>query len=400
MFKGTQNLTGTALATRAVQELAVDMNRLLAAEPGNLAFSPYSIAVALAMTRRGACGRTAEQMDAVLHSPDSERLSEHLNALSHLLESRAGEWRDPYGDKAHSVELDAANSLWGQVNSAWKRDFVDEIARQYGAGMRLVDFVSDAEDARSRINGWTADQTHERIPEILPPDVVGPATRLVLVNALYLKAPWREPFTRERTRPRPFTLSDGTTLEVDTMVRDLNRAELGEGPGWQAVRLSYAGDALATTVVVPEADLAQLEDQLDADMLRLMLTEPSQRGSVRLELPRWRLRSTIPLNELLQTLGMTDAFSGLADFSAMCDEPLHISAALHEAFIAVDEAGTEAAAATAVVMSRAAFRRSPVLKVDRPFLFVIHDVETAVPLFVGRVSDPSVLSPLGAVLEP
>ncbi len=378
-------------AVPAVQAFTVDLYGAIATGPGNVVCSPYSVAVALAMTRNGARGRTAAEMDVVLHSSPLARFNEGLNALARLVESRAETQRRADGSKA-TVSMDVANSLWGQRGVTWEQPFLELLGRYYGTGMRLVDYETDFEAARLAINGWTSRQTHGKIPKLLPPGIVDDGTRLVLVNAISLRAPWESPFTKESTKKGPFTLTDGSKVSVDTM-QDRPKVVITDGPGWRAACLPYAGGKLAMTVVLPSAGLAALERHFDADGLRAMLTATGRPQEVSVSLPRWTFRLASPLAEVLAALGMRTAFEPLAaDFSGITrQERLFISAVQHEAFIAVDEDGTEAAAATAVVAEMSALSAGgpPPFVVDRPFLFVLHDVDTATPLFIGRVTDPT-----------
>ena len=369
-------------AVASVSGLAGGLYDALAAEPGNLAFSPYSVAVALAMTLNGARGETAAEMRDVLHARDLGALNGGLAALSLHLEGLAGA----------TITIDTANALFGQRDTTWQQPFLDDLARYYGAGMRLVDYRIAAQAARDLINGWTARQTHDRITEIVPAGVLDALTRLVLVNAIYLKASWSEPFEREATRRRPFVTDTGRTVAADTMTAGLASARWGAGDGWEAVRLAYAGGELAMTIVLPEEGrLADVSASVATGGLTEILAA-TRRGGVLLSLPRWRFRTQTSLDEALRGLGMRVAFDErAADFRGMTrQEHLCVSTVLHEAFIAVDEDGTEAAAATAVVVRTVS---APVLEhevvVDRPFLFVVHDVAHLTPLFVGRVTDPT-----------
>jgi serpin B len=369
-------------AVASVSALAGGLYDALAAGSGNLAFSPYSVAVALAMTLNGARAETAAEMRDVLHVRDLGAFNSGLAALALHLEGLAG----------RKVTLDTANALFGQRDTTWQQPFLDDLARHYGAGMRLVDYRLAAEAARGLINGWTARQTHDRVPEIVPPGVLDAMTRLVLVNAIYLKAPWSEPFEPEATRRRPFVTDTGRTVAADMMTAGLTSARWGAGDGWEAVRLAYVGGKLAMTVVLPaEGRLDDVSDAVAEGGLTEILAA-TRRGGVMLTLPRWRFRTRASLIEALRGLGMRAAFDErAADFGGMTrEERLCVSAVLHEAFIAVDEKGTEAAAATAVVMQAVS---APMLEhevvVDRPFLFVVHDVAHLTPLFVGRVTDPT-----------
>jgi serpin B len=378
-------------AVETVQAFTCDLYRRLAATAGNTVCSPYSVAAALAMTRNGARGSTAAQMDAVLHAPPLGTLNAGLNALSRLVESREGRQVKADGEKA-TVSLDVANSLWGDQTTRWEPAFLDVLARNYGAGMRLVDYIGNADVAQTSINAWTADKTHGRITDIIPNGVLDQLTRLVLVNAIYLKAPWEEPFGAELTRSRPFERADGSHVDTDTMSAGLKSASYGDGPGWRAARLAYAGRQLAMTVILPDrVSLDHLEQSLDGRALARILTTPRPVQRLAIQLPRWKFLVASPLADHLSAMGMPLAFDpDRADFSGMTpDETLYIKAVLHQAFIAVDEEGTEAAAATAVVNELTSMPQTTVFEVDRAFLFVIHDVATATPLFVGRVSDPT-----------
>ena len=356
---------------------------------GNLALSPYSVAVALALTLNGARGATLDEMLAVLAADGTERLNGGLNALTQSVEALAGK-RRRLDRSTSDVALDSANALFGQRGVDWQDDFLDTLAREYGAGMRTVDFATATESARAVINGWTAERTHDRIEEIIPPDVLDPSTRLVLVNALYFKAPWLEPFEKGATGDRAFHLEDGSVVQVPTMNATLGSTSYGTGDGWQAVRMAYAGNDLAMTIVLPdEGRLTDVETAVGGGDLPSILASV-EATSVGLSLPRWTFLTATLLNDALQALGMRTAFTGDADFSGMTTQmDLVVAAVLHQVFIAVDEDGTEAAAATAVVVDEtSAMLPDQSVVVDRPFLFVIHDVEHGTPLFVGRVVDP------------
>ncbi|MDT3442389.1 MULTISPECIES: serpin family protein [unclassified Pseudofrankia] len=390
--RATADTGALAGAATAVRGLSGDLyRRMAAANAGNLVCSPYSVAVALGMTRAGAAGRTASEMDAVLHAsalgsgPDA--LPAGLNALTLAVESRAGK-RTLADGSTIEILVDVANSLWGQRQTPWEAPFLETLARYYGAGMRTIDFGADAAGATRAINDWTAKQTHDRIPTLLSPTDLDASTRLVLVNALYLRAPWQIPFGD--ARPAPFTRPDGSAVQARLMSLTLAQAGYATGPGWRAVDIPYAGGELAMAVVLPDPGrLDAIEAALDETALRGLLTG-FQPTAVELELPRWTFRTHAGLGDPLAALGMPTAFGGDADFSGMTRaEKLHIDKVVHEAFIAVDEQGTEAAAATAVAMAVSAILTEVRLTVDRPFLFVVHDRATATPLFVGRVVDPT-----------
>ena len=363
----------------------------LAGTEGNLVLSPYSVLVALGMTMVGAAGRTAEEMRSVLGVGDlGDRWHKGVNALTSHVEGLAGRQTRADGTKA-DVLLGTANQLFGERDVRWERDFLDILAKEYGAGLRAVDFRGAAEQARALINDWVEDQTDDRIEDLIPDGVLDALTRLVLVNAIHLKAPWEQPFEKQLTAVGTFRLADGDSVEVDMMHRPDLVGQVVTGEGWRAARIPYAGGRLAMTVLLPEgADLAPAE-RLLADTGTSVLTAPGEPTAIDLKLPKWSFRSPASLKEVLMELGMPSAFTA-ADFTPMTEEDLDlvISHVLHQGFIAVDEEGTEAAAATAVVMRETSAPIAVEFVVDRPFLFAIHDVEHRAPLFVGRVSDPSV----------
>lgn len=380
-------------AVDAMHAFAGGLYGRLSLEGGNIAFSPYSVAVALAMTRNGALGQTADEMDQVLGIQELAAHNDGVNALTQAVEGLAGTFETLAGDPA-VIALDSANALFGDGSVGWSDDFLGALAGSYGAGMRTVDYVGHTEEARTQINDWTADRTHDKIPEIVPEGVLDVLTRLVLVNALYFKAPWHQPFEEKQTTDRPFHRSETDTIEIPTMTAYLDTAPYGEGHGWRAVRLPYVSGTLAMTVVLPDPGaLADVEQKVARGELAVILETVVTDALVQLSLPRWKFRTQASLKDALSALGMPTAFAeSEADFTAMTDEDteLHIGAVLHETYVAVDERGTEAAAATAVVMQA---ESAPAVRVevlvDRPFLFVIHDVEHLTPLFVGRVVDPT-----------
>jgi len=379
-------------AVRSLHSLGAGLYAELAAtaDPtGNLALSPYSVAVALAMTQNGARGATRDEMLGVLAAADPARLNGGLNALTQHVESLAGTQRRADRTEAE-IALRSANTLFGEATTEFEADFVDTLAGDYGAGLHRVDFKNAFEAARVAINDWTAERTEDRIEDLIPEGVLDSMTRLVLVNALYLKAPWEQTFEPDLTEDRDFHLADDSVVKVPTMRLDTRAGLLGSGDGWQALQLPYAGRGLAMTVVLPDQGrLADVEAELAEGGLPAMVASVRP-AEVAVALPKWTFRIGAPLKEPLTTLGMPIAFeAGGADFSGMTKEAdLFIGAVLHQVFIAVDEEGTEAAAATAVIMQETSAPQYVPFTVDRPFLFVIHDVEHGTPLFLGRVADP------------
>lgn len=374
----------------AMSSFATDLWGRVGAVEGNLALSPFSIATALAMTANGAAGATARQMLEVLHVDSLATYNSGMAALTQELAALAGPVRlaDGTGD---SISLASADQLFGDRGTTWGRPFLTVLAKMYGAGMREVDFRGDPEAARVAVNAWTSGRTGGRIPDILPKGVVDEMTRLVLVNALYFKAPWENPFQKSSTRTAAFHRTGAGPVPVPMMQGDAEGpAVYLEGRHYTGARLPYRGGRLAMTVALPiqptDGEGAALAEILGPRTL-LGAGEPA----VAVTMPRWRYRVPVDLGDALVALGMRDAFdSGLADFSSMtAQERLHVSFVLHQTFVAVDEDGTEAAAATAVGMADSLAIRRHSLVLDRPFLFVVHDAVHGTPLFVGRVADPS-----------
>lgn len=373
-----------------LQDLAGGLYDGLAAEPGNVVLSPYSVLVALGMTLTGAAGATAQEMRAVLGAGDlGDRWHKGVNALTAHVDGLAGAQERADGSEA-DLTLKSANQLFGQRGVAWERDFVDHVAKEYGAPLRAVDFEGATEQARVLINDWVEQQTEGRIVDLVPADVLDPLTRLVLVNAVYLKAPWESPFEKGLTTTGAFRRVDGSNVDAELMQRPDVSGAVASGQGWRAAVVPYAGRRLAMSIVLPdEGAFDAVEREVSAGGFT-RLTQDARATVVDLTLPKWSFRTAAPLKELLMALGMPTAF-GAADFTPMTETDLDlvIAEVLHQGFIAVDEEGTEAAAATAVVMAETSAPIAEPFVVDRPFLFAIHDLEHRAPLFVGRVVDPT-----------
>jgi serpin B len=382
-----------AKAGDAVNAFGLDLYaKLIAADPGaNLVVSPASIALALAMARAGAKGTTAAEMDAVMHGLGADANAAWVAALDQSLNGKTATFKDALNED-QEVILRSVNAPFAQQGYPLEDAYLQALAERFGAGLRLVDYIGDPERSRGIINGWVKDQTEDRIPELLAAGTVDEATRLALVNAIYLKAAWDLPFDEGATAPAPFTRLDGTTMGVD-MMRNGGHFAYASGNGWQAVDLPYVGRQLSMLVIVP-TDLAKFEGSLDTARLAAITGALSEQ-QVMLGLPKFGTESQLGLGDVLAALGMPTAFNAdTADFSGMtAADRLYISAVVHQANIDVDEKGTEAAAATAVVMAAGAAPAPPVeLTVDRPFIYALRDLETDAILFLGRVTVPEVRS--------
>ena len=364
---------------------ALDLYHVLRKGSGNLFFSPYSISLALAMASSGARGNTQQQMAGALHftlSPD--RLHPAFHALD-LEIARRGESTDK------GFHLNIANAIWVQQGYALRDEYLGLLAENYGAAPHLVDFEQAWEAARLTINEWVSEKTQGKIKDLIPKGAIDDLTRVVLTNAIYFKAAWQDQFDKSGTRAEPFHLLGGEQISVP-MMHHLASFGYTEGAEYQAVRLPYNGAPLAMIVLLPRAgQFSAFEDSLSPQSLTAILGA-MQPQDVRLTVPKFKVESEFSLKDPLEQLGMTDAFDGEADFSGMTGRPdLCITFVLHKAYIAVDEAGTEAAAATAVGFGGGGLATpSSVIEftVDRPFLLLIQDEATGAILFIGRVLDP------------
>jgi serpin B len=367
---------------------AFDLFGAIRDQSENLIYSPYSISLALAMTYAGARAITEQQMAETLHlALPKEDVHRAFNALDLELKSRGEEAK---GRNGEGFRLNIANSIWGQSGYTFLAEFLDTLAENYGAGLRLLDFEAFPEKSRVTINDWVSDKTEERIQDLLPPGSITPLTRLVLTNAIYFNAAWDLPFDENATRPGLFHLLNGTETAVD-MMSQVEHFKYAAGSDYQAIELPYDGRELSMVIFIPrKGRFEDFEKSFTAAKMDSILAELSH-AYVSLSMPRFTFERALDLGQILAEMGMPDAFDPrAADFSGMDGSlDLFISKILHKAFIAVDEEGTEAAAATAVVMKLTAAPQEPIqVSVDRPFVFIIRDVETRTILFMGRVLNP------------
>ena len=368
---------------------ALDLYKILAQNDGNLFYSPYSISLALAMTYSGARTVTEQEMAQAMHFLlEQEQLHPAFNALDQDLATRGDGFPEDLEERV--FQLNVANAIWGQQEFEFLQPFLELLAENYGAGLRLLDFEQDPETARLTINDWVSEQTQEKIQDLIPQGALNPMARLVLTNAIYFNAGWELPFEDALTEDAPFTLLDGTQINTPMMAQS-EMMDYAEGEGYQAVRLPYVGRDVEMLVLLPdEGQFDAFEAGLDAEKLANILSN-THPMTVNLALPKFSYESEFNLNEALIAMGMPSAFGYDADFSGMTGEDdLFISDVLHKAFVDVDENGTEAAAATAVIMELKALmvEDEVEMRVDRPFLFAIRDVPTGTLLFVGRVLNP------------
>jgi serpin B len=381
------NQSEQALLVEGNSAFAFNLYEALKGSDGNIFYSPYSISLALAMTYAGARGETAQQMAGTLKFMlDQDSLHTAFNWLDAELAKRG---EGAQGKDGEGFRLNIVNAIWGQKDYEFLPAFLDVLAENYGAGLRILDFITETEKSRLTINDWVSDQTEGRIEDLIPPGAIDALTRLVLTNAIYFNAAWAYPFDEKVTANGPFYLLDGEQISVP-MMKQTESFNYTEAEGYQVIELPYDGDELSMVILLPasgnfEAFEQGLQDQQVNDIISNL-----QPAEVSLTMPKFEFDSAFSLKDTLAEMGMPIAFSGSADFSGMTGNPeLAISDVLHKAFISVDEAGTQAAAATAVIMRLTAVPEHPVeVTMDRPFIFLIRDIETGTILFTGRVLNP------------
>lgn len=369
---------------------AFDIYHQIATGSDNAFLSPYSMSLALAMTWAGARGETEAQLaDAMRFTLSQERLHPTFDGLDLFLYDRV---EDADYASETPFELNIADSVWGQTDYPFEADYLDTLALYYGASVYLLDFQADPDGSRETINSWVEDQTNDRIKDLIPEGGLSSDTRFVLTNAIYFKAAWASPFESELTEDGDFTRLDGSTVSVPFMFQH-EPAPAVEGDGFVAVELLYDGDAYSMVAILPdEGTFTDFEASLDGPAFQSILDSLSW-GDVELSLPKFQTESQFSLTDALQALGAVVPFTAGADFTGISSTgDLFISSVVHKSFIAVDEEGTEAAAATAIEMGTTGDEEAPeplVIRLDRPFLYAIIERETGTVLFLGRLADPS-----------
>lgn len=389
--------TLSALArTNAAFALALHRELVARSDEPNVFASPHSVSVAMAMLFAGARGETEREMaEAMRYELPQEGLHPAIEALSAALDRRAADADDPglldrLRGREAAFDLSVANALWGNEAYPYRESYLDLLDDHYGTGLRQVDFA-DPEATRTEINDWVAEETGDRIEEVLPAGSIRPNTRLVVTNAIYLLADWAKQFDPEKTAEGEFTAIDGTSTTTPMMRQTADfPATLTDGVA--LVELPYVGEEVSMVVIVPDGNSVEIEPfeaDLTVDRLDGLLSE-LETAEVEVVLPRFEFGFEAHLNEVLARLGMERAFDiGRAEFGGIADADLAIADVFHESYVAVDEAGTEAAAATAASGADSA---PPRVIADRPFLFLIRDRPTGAILFLGRVGDAGALA--------
>jgi serpin B len=363
--------------------LATSLYRPLSVRPGNLAFSPWSISVALAMLQAGADGKTRREIETVLGHPGAG------DALIDVFGGLVAELSGSARDDPKPIELSLANALWCQGGYPLRPALAKVLLKRLGAEIREADFTQGGAEAARRVNDWVAEATRQRIPAILSESQLDPLTRVLLVNAFYFKAPWLFPFDEELTRPEPFRLTDGTRIDVPMMHRLAHYRYARRGNA-QALEMPYLAERFTLVILLPdEGELESVQRELGPAEVAAVVTAMTSQETL-LSLPRFRIRSYgLSLRSPLEAIGVKTAFGSGADFSGISSEPGFAPGdVVHGVFVDVDERGTEAAAATLVGMVMGLPPKPIDFRVDRPFLFRLRDRPTGTILFMGRVVDP------------
>jgi len=383
----TSNTADQVAAVNGSNAFAVDLYAQLRTQPGNLFFSPESISTAFGMAYAGARGQTAKEMEHVFHfTLPPDRLHPAMGALLAGMNAQH-----------KNYELRVADALWAQQDASFLPDYLKLVQADYGAGFHRVNFKVSPDGVRETINAWVEKQTNDKIKNLLSPGVVNRSTRLVLTNAIYFKGNWQDQFDAEATQKEEFHLT-ATQWVMAPMMHRTNGYRYYDGGTFQALELPYAGDEIAMVVLLPKdkEGLPALEQLFASGVAADWIQKLEFEDKVILTLPRFTMTQQFELSSTLAKMGMPQAFSNGADFSGMTGKPdFTISAAIHKAYIDVNEQGTEAAAATAIVM-RATAARMPfpepppiVFDADHPFLFLIRDTSSGAILFLGRETDPT-----------
>ncbi len=382
------NLADMASLANGNSAFALDLYQALKSADGNFFYSPYSISEALAMTWGGARTDTEKQMADTLHFDlPQDRLHPAFNSLDLELAKRG---EKAQGQDGEGFRLNVVNAIWGQKDFTFSQSYLDLLAQNYGAGLRLADFINASEPSRQTINQWVSDQTEGKIKDLIPKGAINDLTRMVLTNAIYFNAAWRSPFNKTATADGEFHTLTGNAVTVPFMKQSATFG-YAEGENFQAVEIPYDGNELSMVILLPESEkFNAFESTLDSQRVNDIIGSIKYQTVV-LTMPKFNFESSFGLKKTLSEMGMPVAFSPNADFSGIDGKKdLLIQDVVHKSFISVDEAGTEAAAATGVIVGTTGMPVSPAeCTLDHPFIFLIRDISTGTVLFVGRVSNPA-----------
>ena len=366
----------------ANNQFAFDLYHRYKGQSGNVFYSPYSISTALAMTYEGARGQTAEEMQDVFYFPEeSIRRPGYARIYNEI------------NKKDKGYKLSTANALWAQNAFGFLPEYMDLIEQYYGGKATNLDFVKDPEGSRKIINDWVEEKTNNKIKDLIPERVINKMTRLVLTNAVYFKGTWVKQFEKKDTRDEDFYVSPGNTIKAPMMRLTGEEAEFNyaETEDLQVLELPYEGEDLSMLILLPKEDLASIDDSLTPEQISAF-KQLLRKQRVDIYIPKFKFETKYMMKEDLKSMGMPTAFDDVAaDFSGMTgDKSLYIGAVIHQAFVDVNEEGTEAAAATAVIMTlKSAMPMQKVFRADHPFIFMIQQKDTGNILFMGRVNNPT-----------
>ena len=357
-------------------ELYSELNK---AEDSNIFYSPYSISAALAMTYEGAKGRTADEMKSVFHFPESNILRSNFAAIYNEINKK---------DKPY--KLSTGNALWAQQNYKFLEEYLSTVDKYYGGKVANVDFVKETEKSRQTINTFIEQQTNNKIKDLIPQGILDTSTVLVLTNAIYFKGTWTWEFDKSDTSEQDFKVTPNNVVKTSMMYMKNDKAKFSYADvgDLQILELPYKGEEISMLILLPTENLDGVEPSLTAEKLKEWKSQMKEDKLDAIYLPKFEFDTKYFMKETLSKMGMPSAF-GNADFSGMDGtKNLFIDAVIHQAFIKVDEEGTEAAAATAVVMKESAVMQRKIFRADHPFIFIIQEKETGNILFLGRVNDP------------
>ncbi len=352
------------------------------AENGNMFYSPYSISAALAMTYEGAKGQTADEMKSVFHFPESSILRPNFAAIYNEINKK---------DKPY--KLNTGNALWVQQDYPFLEDYISRVEKYYGGKAANLDFIRETEKSRQTINTFIEEQTNDKIKDLILQGVLTPDIRLILTNAIYFKGTWTWEFDKSDTREQDFKITPTNIVKTPMMFMDndkakFNYADLGD---LQILELPYKGEDVSMLILLPTENLEAIEPSLTVEKLEEWKGQMREDKLDAIYLPKFEFNTKYFMNDALSAMGMPTAFSDSADFSGMTGKKdLLISFVIHQAYVKVDEEGTEAAAATAVgLQSTSSVYPRKIFRADHPFIFIIQEKETGNILFMGRVTDPT-----------
>jgi len=363
---------------------ALDLYKKISNNQENLFYSPYSISTALAMTYAGARGITEKEMSTVMHFPANN--AEFYNKYNEVLKNINAL------NNGSTVNIYTANSVWAQMNFKFRDEFLEIIKNNFNSSINLVDFIKETENSRIQINKWVETQTNEKIKELIKPGLIDYLTRMVLVNAIYFKADWETAFDKQQTQKMDFLIDETKTISCDFMFAEQEFKFYENEDGLKAIEIPYSKGKMSMLIILPKdnAGFNMLKKEISLDFYK-KINSTLESKKVKLYLPKFKTTSEFELSDILKKMGMPEAFSDRADFSGMTGtKDLKISKVIHKAFVEVNETGTEAAAATAVVMRIKSMPMAPPeFRADHPFMFIIKENSANSILFAGNIYNPT-----------